>query len=157
MRDYWDGLAFDDAHIFGRPVKKNSFIPIAWICRECGNVIFDEEEYSMNRAIDHKRNTITNLIQGLTYDLRRVKKDLRHYKQEYTHTNRDVEIEMKLLMHRFYRIRGEIESFGYFKGLKEGSKIAEKYHKEELEALKLSDEQILKKAKLIEAKRKLGY
>jgi len=157
IRDYWNGLSFSEEFITGRDVKKGKFEAIGWICPNCGNLIIDDKYYLLNRTVIQKREKISHLISDLAFDLRTLKKKHRAYEEQYKHTDRDLEIEKRIFMQRFWMLRGVIENYGYLNGLKEGRKIAEKNHKKELEALKLSDEQILHKAKLIEAKRKLGY
>lgn len=158
-RSYWKGYKFTEEHpegIDNHP--KGEFNPIGWLCDMCGIFIPDDTNYLMymkwNKRKEHHEQ--------LKRDLRESEWELAEYKYEnrkkyYTlkDVNRYEKIAEKMMLRRFWRIRGIIETYGFLKGMKEMR--AYRFTEQDMKDQELTDDQILKKAKLIETRRKLGY
>jgi len=157
IRSYHEGYKFTDLNPEGIKITKGKFNPIGWICDECGYFIPDKDNYFMYRnwkEIKENNKEVLNTLKENNNDL---KNELIEYQKEYIYTERDFEFDKKIMIHRFINVKSELKLYGWLEGLREGNKQSDEYYKKRIKESALTDDQILKKAKLIETKRKLGY
>lgn len=157
IRSYHQGYKFTEECPTGIEITKGSFNSVGWLCDKCGFFIPDKDKYFMYFKWNRAREKNEERLNALMKENIDLKNELAEYQKEYIYTEGDIKINRKFMLYRFWNIRSEFETYGYLKGLKDGSKQRKKYYEEEIKELALTDDQILKKAKLIEIKRKLGY
>ena len=157
IRSYWKGLKFTDEHILGIEVRKGKYNPQGWLCEYCGIFIPDKDNYIMFLNWNKRKENQENLLNDLKEQIIRLEKELNEYQEKYIYTKKDFQIKRKFILHRCYKYNSENGTYNYLKGLKTGYKQQNKFYKEQIKNMKLTDAKILKKAELINAKRKLGY
>lgn len=156
-RSYCKGFKFTEECVIGREIYKGSFDPQGWLCDHCGIFIIDESNYFMHLRWNERKEDRKRLLNELKEEIDDLKDELNEYQKEYVYTEIDIEIKRKSMLYRFWNIRGEIGTRNYLRGLRDGNKQSDKYYEEKIERMKLTDDQILQKAKLINTRRKLGY
>ena len=157
IRSHWKGIRFTEKHIAGIETKKGSFKPIGWICDNCGILNIDENNYIMFLESNKRKENQEKVLKELKEKINNLENELNEYQEKYIYTERDIKIEKRFILYRHYNLKSATETYHYLKGLKDGYKQNNEFHKQEIESLKLTDNEILKKAKLINSKRKLGY
>lgn len=159
VRFYYEGYSFKNS-ITGDLTNKGKFNPLGWICDNCGNIVLDDnyKTWSMSRNLEAKEKQNLEQKIELMEAIQKQYRKLISYKRQIRHNNKfDKMLDRKLLLRRFWNVRSEIQTRAWLKGLHEGHKQADKYWKEQIEKSKLTDEQILKKAKLIENQKLTGF
>lgn len=137
-------------------VGKGQFNPVGWICEKCGNIKFDEKQFWLYRGAEQREKTNRRLIVDLMRTILKLKRSIRMNK-EYIYTENNKENTDRITMLMFYRIKHEIATYNYLRGLRKGNKDSDKHWRERMEDEKLTDDQILKQAELINLKRKIGF
>lgn len=156
-RSYWKGLKFTEEHILGIDTRKGSFKPKGWLCENCGIFIPDESQYFMYLKWNERKENHEKSLNELKEKIDDLKEELSDHQKEYIYTEREIENEKRYAHYRFYNIKTEIGTYQYLKGLRAGNKQSKEFYEKTIKEMKLTDDQILQKAKLIETRRKLGY
>lgn len=154
IRSYYEGYSFKINPI-GDMVGKGQFNPVGWVCEKCGNIKFDEDQFWANRTIEQREEKNRRLITDLWRYAIRLKSRLRDNK-EYKYTQDNIDLRKEVFMQRFYYFKSDFGTREFLKGLKKGHKDSDKHWKQQMEDEKLTDDQILRQAELINLKRKIG-
>lgn len=160
-RSYYKGYNFTEEHPEGIDnYPKGRFEPQGWMCNKCGIFIPDKDNYGIYGKWEDRQEYKKTLKENF----RKIEWEFAEYEHKYVYTKNEMKREKKFLEKYYLSLYWKRaimwysarETRSYLRGLKDGRKISDKYWKEELEREKLTDEQILKKAHLIETRRKLG-
>lgn len=161
IRTNHKGYRFTETNPEGTLVNKGKYKPVGWLCDKCGTFIPDKDQFLIYRGWTERKEKSIELLQNF----RKIQWELAEYQNEYKYTKKEMKREKKFLekYHKFLYYKRAIIWYSakgtraFLKGLKEGGKISDKNWEEKLEREKLTDDQILQKAKLIQNRKNLGY